>query len=108
MNNPPENGESAITMEVDNFYVDSALQGGLKIRILVPGATGTGTYPYGNEEKQAYIDFVSGPNLDDSRITQKRDCEFCGEVQSGGNVKITKKVTLATMWKANSPRRFGK
>lgn len=92
MNDYEQHGENSLNMEVDKFYVSAGLQQGYHIYILIPGGvSGTGTYPYGEEEKQAYIDFTTpGNEIDDSWISYKYDCEKCDQVFSGGHVRITK------------------
>ncbi|MGE7773681.1 hypothetical protein ACQKLP_03105 [Chitinophaga sp. NPDC101104] len=91
MNLPPNNGESSISMEVDKFYIWAELQQNNFLTILIPGGvTGTGSYPYGEDEKETYIEFVVPGDLDNSWLSYKYDCEDCDQVFSGGHVKITK------------------
>ncbi|WP_423736693.1 hypothetical protein [Chitinophaga caseinilytica] len=92
INNPPENGESSIRMEVDKFYVSAQLQDGHAIYILIPGGVmGTGSFPYGEDDKKAYIDFsTNATDILNSWVTHKLNCEDCDPVFSGGQVKISK------------------
>lgn len=89
-NKAPENGESSVTLNANNFYIWADLEDGHLINVLIPNASGAGSYPFGEDNKQAYIDFVTDEEFPNSWITQKSDCFDCETTYSGGHVKITK------------------
>ena len=92
INKAPENGESWLNMEADKFYISARMQNDHSIYLLIPGGvTATGSYPYGENEKEAYIDYsLDEGDIDNTYITEKRNCETCDLVYSGGQVKITR------------------
>jgi hypothetical protein len=87
---PDQNGEKSIRMEVDNFYLSASMNNDHDIYLLIPGGNpGTGSFPYGEDDKEAYIDLSTNEDLG-SYITHKKDCEYCDEVFSTGSIKLTK------------------
>jgi hypothetical protein len=90
---PDQNGEKSTRMEVDNFYLSASMNNDHGIYLLIPigqdAKMGTGSYPYGDQEKEAYIELSTPEDLG-SYITHKKDCEYCDQVFSSGSIKITK------------------
>ncbi|AFD06066.1 hypothetical protein [Solitalea canadensis] len=89
-NKAPENGESAILLDANNFSISAHLEDGYDIGIVIPGGPGAGSYPFGEDYKKAYIDLATNEEFPNSWITQKQNCFDCDLVYSEGQVKITK------------------
>jgi len=72
----------------DNFSIWANMTSGDGITLLIPGNVGVGSYPFGTDNRKAYIDVRIGEG--DPFISLTHACDMCDETQSPGAITITK------------------